>query len=55
LALDVLADQLRPQADEAFRTGDYAAAANLYAQIRGRLTPAEIKKLKFAEERQLEP
>lgn len=50
-ALDVLADQLRPQADEAFRQGDYSTAADLYARIRERLSPAETKKLRLAEER----
>ena len=49
--LDGLAQQLRPQADEAFHRGDYSKAAELYAQIRGRLTPSEIKKLQIAEER----
>ena len=51
-ALDVLAEQLRPQADEAFRQGDYSKAADLYSRIRKRLSPAEIKKLSLAEERQ---
>jgi hypothetical protein len=50
-ALDVLADQLRPQADEAFRQRDYAKSAELYSRIRERLSPAEIKKLNIAEER----
>ncbi len=50
-ALDVLADQLRPQADEAFRRGNYSTAADLYARIRSRLSPAEVKKLALAEER----
>lgn len=50
-ALDILAEQLRPQADEAFRRRDYSTAANLYARIRERLSPAEIKKLGLAEER----
>lgn len=49
--LDVLADQLRPQADEAFHRGDYLMAAELYARIRSCLSPAEIKKLALAEER----
>lgn len=48
--LDGLARQLRPQADEAFHRGDYTKAAELYAQIRDRLTPSEIKKLQIAEE-----
>lgn len=50
-ALDVLTDQLRPQADEAFRQKDYSKAAELYSRIRGRLSPAELKKLSIAEER----
>jgi hypothetical protein len=50
-ALDVLAEQLRPQADEAFRRRDYSTAANLYSRIRERLSPAEIKKLSLAEMR----
>lgn len=50
-ALDVLADQLRPQANEAFRKRDYAQAAELYSRIRERLSPAELKKLSIAEER----
>ncbi len=50
-ALDVLADLLRPQADEAFRRGDYLTAAELFGRIRTRLSPAETKKLALAEER----
>ncbi len=50
-ALDVLAEQLRPQAEDSFRTGDYAKAAELYNRIRGRLTPVEVKKLMVAEDR----
>lgn len=48
-ALDVLAEQLRPKADKAFREKDYATAAELYARIRERLSPAELKKLSLAE------
>jgi hypothetical protein len=47
-AIDVLAKQLRPQANEAFRRGDYSTAADLYSRIRGRLSPAEIEKLNLA-------
>jgi hypothetical protein len=47
--LDVLAEQLRPQADEAFRRKDYSTAVELYSRIRQRLSPAELKKLSFAE------
>ena len=50
-ALDVLEGQLRPRADEAFRRGNYQEAAELYERIRPRLTPAELKKLAVARER----
>lgn len=50
-ALDVLVKQVRPKADEAFRRGDYSTAAELYARIRSRLSPAELKKLILAEKR----
>lgn len=50
-ALDVLAQQLRPQADKAFQKGDYTTAAELYARIKARLSPAESKRLALAEER----
>lgn len=50
-ALEVLAAQLRPQAEDAFRRGDYRKASELYAQIRECLTPAEIKKLSIAQAR----
>lgn len=50
-ALDVLAAQIRPQAEDAFRRGDYAQAAELYGRIRECLSPAEAKKLTLAQER----
>ena len=50
-ALDVLESQLRPQAESAFRRGDYPKAADLYGRIRDRLSPAELKKLAVAEGR----
>ena len=50
-ALDVLARQLRPKADAAFREGRYREAAELYERIRPRLTPAELKKLTLAKNR----
>lgn len=50
-ALDVLADQVLPRADEAFRQGRYAEAADLYERIRPRLSPAETKKLDLAKRR----
>ena len=49
--LEVLAGQLRPRADEAFRLGRYQEAAELYERIRPLLSLAEIKKLSIAEER----
>ena len=49
--LDGLARQLRQQADDAFHRGDYSRAAELYARIRDRLSPAEIRKLTLAEQR----
>jgi len=50
-ALDVLAGQLRPKADAAFRRGHYQEAAELYSRIRSRLSAAELKKLAVATER----
>lgn len=50
-AIDVLAEQLRPQADEAFRQRNYSKAAELYSLIKQRLSQTEIKKLNFAEQR----
>jgi hypothetical protein len=50
-ALDVLAGQLRPKADAAFRRGDYRQAAELYEQFRPRLSVAELKKLAYAKKR----
>ena len=50
-ALDVLAEQTRPLAESAFRSGDYPRAAELYGRIRSRLSRAEKGKLALAEER----
>jgi hypothetical protein len=50
-AQDVLAGQLRPKAEEAFRQGNYREAAELYDRIQRCLTPAELKKLAFAKKR----
>lgn len=50
-SLDVLARQVRPKADTAFREGDYRRAAELYEKIRARLSAVELKKLAFARER----
>lgn len=47
-ALDVLAKQIKPQADLAFRNKDYEKAVDLYGRIRKRLGPVEEKKLEFA-------
>jgi hypothetical protein len=43
------AAQVRPKADDAFHRKDYAAAADLFARIRNQLSPAELKKLEYAE------
>lgn len=43
--------KLRPQAEQAFREGNYSKAAELDGRIRERLSPAEVKKLAFAEAR----
>jgi hypothetical protein len=50
-ALDVLEQQLRPKADEAFRLGRYQEAAELFERIEPRLSPAELKKLAIAKDR----
>jgi hypothetical protein len=50
-ALDVLAGQLRPKAETAFRRGDYREAVALYEKIRPRLSATELKKLELARER----
>jgi hypothetical protein len=50
-SLDVLAGQLRPKADAAFRSGDYRQAAELYEKIRPRLSASELKKLALAKQR----
>lgn len=47
-ALDVLAAQLRPQAEAAFRRGAYGQAAELYGRIQKRLSPSEIRKLSLS-------
>jgi hypothetical protein len=47
-ALNVLASQLRPKAEDAFRHQDYLTAIGLYEQIYECLSPAEIKKVEFA-------
>jgi hypothetical protein len=50
-SLDVLAEQIRPRADAAFREGRYREAAELYERISARLSPAEQKKLAAAQKR----
>lgn len=50
-ALDVLAGQVRPKAEAAFRDGDYQRAAELYEKIRPCLSAVELKKLTFARKR----
>jgi hypothetical protein len=51
LALDVLASQTRPLAEEAFKAGSYAKAVELYSQIQSRLSSSERAKLALAEKR----
>jgi hypothetical protein len=51
LALDSLAGQVRPMADEAFHTKDYRRAADLYEQIKERLSPSELRRLQIARSR----
>ena len=50
-ALDSLARATRPAADEAFRSRDFAKAAELYSKIEERLSEAERKKLAYARSR----
>jgi predicted P-loop ATPase len=47
-ALEVLAEQLRPKASEAFQKKDYSTAAEIYTNIRESLSPTELKKLNYA-------
>jgi hypothetical protein len=53
-ALNTLADQLRPQADDAFRRKEYSTAAKLFSRIQQSLSPSELKKLSFAKKHSLE-
>lgn len=50
-ALDVLAEQIRPKAEAAFRDGRYKDAAELYERIYVRLSSLERRKLAAARER----
>ena len=50
-ALDVLADQIRPKAEAAFREGRYQDATELYERIAPRLSAAEQQKLAVARKR----
>jgi len=45
---EVAYNQVGPKAAEAFRQQNYRKAAELYESIRGKLTPAELKKLEYA-------
>jgi len=44
--------RVQPEAAQAFREKDYKRAAKLYECIKGKLTPAELKKLEYAQRRQ---
>ena len=48
---EVLADQLRPMADTAFRQGNYERAAALYERFRSSLRPSELRRLQIAQAR----
>ena len=50
-ALEVRARQLRPQAESAFRLGDYLKAVELYEQFEPSLSPIESKKVALARKR----
>jgi hypothetical protein len=50
-ALDVLARQIRPQAELAFRERRYDDAAGLYQRIKPKLSATELRKLEFARTR----
>lgn len=50
-AMEVLARQVRPKAEAAFRSKDYREAIRLYDSIRNQLTPVELKKLDYAQKR----
>lgn len=47
-AAEVLADQVRPKAEEAFRARDYERVAELLSRIEDQLTPVERRKLEYA-------
>jgi hypothetical protein len=50
-AEEVLAEQLLPQAEAAFRRADYKNAAQLFSRVREKLSPTQLKKLAIAERR----
>ena len=50
-SLDVLASQIRPKAEAAFREGRYREAAELYGRIAARLSVVEKAKLGVARKR----
>jgi hypothetical protein len=51
LALKTLVTSLKPKAEEAFRRGHYAQAAEIYDRIRAGLSPVEVRKADLARER----
>ena len=50
-AAEVLARQIRPRAEQAFRERDYARVVELLSEVEGELTPAEKQKLDYARRR----
>jgi hypothetical protein len=50
-AQEVLARQLHPKAEAAFRLGRYQEAVDLYQRIEASLSPTDVKKLQFARKR----
>lgn len=48
-AASVAYKQVLPRADESFRQHDYKTAAELYKSIQNELSPAELKKLEYAD------
>ena len=50
-SLDVLAEQLKPEAEAAFRAKNYLKVIELYSHIERRLSPVEMKKLEIAKKR----
>lgn len=50
-ALQVLAENIRPLAEQAFRDRDFSRAAKLYSQISDALSEAEVRKYLYAKAR----